>query len=77
MANVLLQNNQNIPTKSNSLANLLSQAKTLGPSDAVFNQLYASNPKFRELADSVKGMTPEQACAKHGVNFNTLLPFKW
>ena len=77
MANVLLQNNRNTPTKSNSLAELFMQAKTLGPSDAVFNQLYASNPKFREIADSVRGMTPEQGCAKHGVNFNTLLPFKW
>ena len=32
-----------------------------GNADAYARQMYASNPAFRELADRVQGMTPEQA----------------
>lgn len=36
----------------------------------LFNRLYQSNPRFRELADSVRGMTPEQAFQSHGLDFS-------
>lgn len=36
----------------------------------LFNRLYQSNPRFRQLADSVRGMTPEQAFQAHGLDFN-------
>ena len=76
MANILLQNNQ-IPTGNNSISNLINQAKSLGPSATVFNQLYASNSQFKRFADSMQGKTPEQAFSEHGLNFNQFKPFQW
>lgn len=36
----------------------------------IFNNLYNQSPEFRQLADSVSGMTPEQAFQANGRNFN-------
>ena len=74
MASVLFQHQNQ---KNNSILDLVNQAKAMGPSAIVAQQLYNSNPKFRQLADSVQGMTPEQACAKYGADFNQFRPFKW
>ena len=38
----------------------------------IFNMLYQRNPKFRELADSVRGQDPVQACQNYGVDYNQL-----
>jgi len=38
----------------------------------IFNMLYQRNPKFRELADSVRGQDPRQACQQYGVDYNQL-----
>lgn len=35
-----------------------------------FNQLYQSNPEFRQFADSMQGKTPEQAFRENGLDFN-------
>lgn len=37
--------------------------------DSLYSVMYASNPDFKRLADSVKGKTPEQAFAEYGLNF--------
>ena len=36
----------------------------------IFNMLYQRNPQFRQIADSVRGMTPEQACQSLGVDMD-------
>ena len=36
----------------------------------IFNRLYNSNPKFRELADSMQGKTPEQAFQERGLDYS-------
>lgn len=38
--------------------------------NAIFNVLYNRNPQFRELADSVRGMTPEQAFQERGLDYS-------
>lgn len=77
MANVLLQNNQNQSNNSNSILGLINQAKSLGPSGAVFNQLYSTNPQFKQFADSMQGKTPEQAFREQGLDFNQFKSLKW
>ena len=80
MGNILQQlnrHNQPQPTNNQILNQIASNAKSLGPSEALFNSMYNSNSQFREFADSVKGMTPEQACSQNGLNFNMFKPFRW
>ena len=36
----------------------------------IFNNLYNSNPNFRQLADSVMNKTPEQAFQEYGLDYN-------
>ena len=38
----------------------------------IFNMLYQRNPQFRQLADSVRGQDPQQACQNFGVDYNQL-----
>ena len=39
----------------------------------IFNNLYKSNPQFRQLADSVQGQTPEQAFQERGLDMNQFM----
>lgn len=47
---------------------------TGGPMDLmqrmIFNKLYNTNPKFRDLADRVRDKTPEQAFQEQGLDYN-------
>jgi len=36
----------------------------------IFNKLYNSNQKFRDLADRVRDKTPEQAFQEQGLDYN-------
>ena len=36
----------------------------------IFNKLYNTNPKFRDLADRVRDKTPEQAFQEQGLDYN-------
>jgi len=38
----------------------------------IFNMLYQRNPRFRQLADSVRGQDPQQACQNLGMDYNQL-----
>ena len=38
----------------------------------IFNMLYQRNPRFRQLADSVRGQDPQQACQNLGVDYSQL-----
>lgn len=41
--------------------------------EEAYRNLYASNPQFRVFADSVSGMTPEEAFRSKGFDFNTTM----
>ena len=36
----------------------------------LFNRLYQGNPQFRAFADSVRGMTPEEAFQSKGLDYS-------
>lgn len=57
--------------------NLISNIMASGPSEAVFAKMYNSNPRFKQFADSVKGMSPEEAFAKNGLDFNQVRNLRW
>ena len=75
MGNILLQDNGK--PKGNSLLDMISQLKKAGPSATVFNQAYNNDPRFRQFADSLRGMTPEQAFKQNGLDFGKFSRFKW
>ena len=77
MANVLFQENKNLQPKSNSFHNLIQQAQALGPSDAVFNKLYSSFPRFKEFADGMQGKSADDMCASVGTTYDFVKQFKW
>ena len=74
MGNILLQNNK--PKNNNPLAQL-AQIRQQGPSSVLFNQMYQSNPQFRQFADSMRGKTPDQAFRENGLDFNQFKNYKW
>ena len=76
MGNVLFQNNPQ-PNNGNSILEMVNQIKSMGPSGSVFNQLYHSNPQFRQFADSMQGKTPEQAFRENGLDFAQFRNLKW
>lgn len=41
-----------------------------GNPEQLYNQMYQSNPQFRNFADSMKGKTIEQAYMEHGQDPN-------
>lgn len=53
-----------------------NQQMPVGPDNPmqrmIFNMLYQRNPQFRQLADSVRGQDPQQACQNLGVDYNQL-----
>lgn len=53
------------------MANLLNLLKT-GDPEQVAMQLMRSNPQFKAFMDSVQGMTPEQYCQQHGLDFGQI-----
>ena len=64
--------NQNFPK-----ANLLNMLSKSGSSDALFKQMYNTNPRFRAFADSVRDLTPEQAFKQNGLDFNQFKGYRW
>lgn len=75
MGNPLFQSKPQ--ANSNPLMNMVNSLKTQGPSEAVFNQMYQTNPNFRQFADKVRNMTPEQAFRQNGLDFNQFRGMKW
>lgn len=75
MGNMLFQNSQK--NSGNSVLNMINSLKSQGPSNAVFNQMYQNNPNFRQFADQVRNMTPEQAFSQYGLDFNQYRNLKW
>lgn len=81
MGNPLLNRQQpQIPTQpqqASSLRQQIQQLRQQGPSNVLFNQMYNSNPQFREFADKVRNMTPEEAFRQNGLDFNQFRDLKW
>ena len=53
---------------------LIKQLKS-GNAQQFFNQMYQSNPEFRDFANSMKGKTPEQAFKEKGFDYNSFKNF--
>ena len=71
MASSIFGNNDdNIAKKVGSL-------RAMGPSSAVFRQMYSTNPQFRAFANSVRGKTPEQAFNENGLDFSAFRGYRW
>ena len=76
MGNILFQNNPQ-QNSNNSVLNQFAQIRQQGPSNVIFNQMYQSNPSFKQFADSMQGKTPEQAFSENGLDFNKYRYLKW
>ena len=74
MGNILFQNNK--PQNNTPLVQL-AQLRQQGPSNVLFNQMYQSNPQFKQFADSMRGKTPEQAFNENGLDFNKFKGYQW
>lgn len=53
-----------------AISQMGNMVRSAGSPDALAQQLYQTNPEFRALADQVQGMTPEEAFASQGLDFN-------
>ena len=53
-----------------ALKQRMNSLRSMGPSSAVFDRMYSTNPRFRAFADSVRGKTPEQAFKENGLDFS-------
>ena len=79
MGNILFQNqrqNQQA-AQGNHLLSAVQSLKKMGPSNLVFNQLYNANPQFKQFADQVGNMSPEEAFRQHGLDYNQFKGYRW
>lgn len=77
MGNSILRKQLSQKNSRNSISNMIGQLKSMGPSNAVFNQMYNNNPQFRNFANSVRGKTPEEAFRQNGLDFDDFRSLKW
>lgn len=69
MPNPLFENRTPRPGNQ-SIFGLMSQLRN-GGAESMFNQMYQTNPQFRDFANSMKGKNPEQAFKERGFDFNS------
>lgn len=61
---------QNQPRPGNAgIFGLISQLRNGNP-QMMFDQMYYTNPEFRNFADSMRGKSPEQAFRENGLDYN-------
>ena len=77
MANMLLNRTTRTQNDGNSLLNQINQLKNQGPSNIVFERMYQNNPSFKQFADSVRDMTPEEAFRQYGLDFDNFRNQRW
>ena len=53
----------------------VNKLKAMGDPQKAFNQMYSTNPQFRQFADSMRGKTPEQAFSENGFDFGQFRKF--
>lgn len=51
---------------------MMADLMRYGPQEAA-NRWYQSNPSFRRFADSLSGVTPQQAFADRGLDFEQMV----
>lgn len=73
MANKLLQ----ALGSNNSFGEILASVRSQGPSNAMFNKLYTTNPQFKAFADNMRGKSPEDAFRENGLDFNNFRNQRW
>lgn len=68
MASSLFRNSQQVnPRKGlGDLMQLANEIKRNGP-EAIFNQMYQSNPEFRKFVETNKGKSMEQIATEHNI----------
>lgn len=67
MANPIFQNR---PQQDNGgIFGLISQLRNGNP-QMMFDQMYQTNPEFRDFANSMRGKTPEQAFRENGLDYS-------
>ena len=54
---------------SQGIFGLIKQLQTGSPK-SIFNQMYQSNPQFRDFANSMKGKNPEDAFKEKGFDYS-------
>jgi hypothetical protein len=67
MSNPLFDNQ--LQPGNQGIFGLIKQLKS-GNAQQMFNQMYQSNPQFRDFANSMKGKSPEQAFQEKGFDFS-------
>lgn len=77
MASILAQQFQQHQQQNSNPLMKLMQLRQQGSSNFIFNQMYNSNPQFRQFADSMQGKTPEQAFHENGLDFSSFQQYKW
>lgn len=77
MLSKMFQQSRQQTTQQRSPLEQLAQIRQQGSSNFMFNQMYQSNPAFRQFADSMQGKTPEQAFKEHGLDFDKFKNYKW
>ena len=68
MPNPIFDNARNDPPNQ-GLFGLISQLRN-GGADALFNQMYKSNPQFRDFANSMRGKDPRDAFKERGLDYD-------
>ena len=53
----------------NSILAVVQQLRNGNP-QAIYSQMYQTDPRFRQFADSMRGKSPEQAFQENGLDFN-------
>ena len=58
-------------TSGNSILAAVNQVRAMagGNPQALFDQMYQSNPQFKQFADSMQGKTPQQAFREYGIDY--------
>lgn len=77
MGNILLNRGNHPKGGGNSVADQINRIKAQGPSNLIFEKMYQSNPNFRQFANSVRNMTPEEAFSQYGLDFNMFRNQRW
>lgn len=61
----------------NSILNAVNALKSAsrGNPQALYQQMYQTNPQFRSFANSMRGKTPEQAFRENGLDYSQVRRF--
>lgn len=59
-------------SNGNSILSIVNSMRTMGNPQMVYRQMYQTDPRFRQFADSMKGKSPEQAFRENGLDFDQI-----